>query len=55
MIYEFELDHNAMEATKNICRTKADGTVDHSIVTRWFNKFHSSCKNCDDQASSARP
>ena len=35
MIYEFELGHNATEATKNICCAKGDGAVDHSIETRW--------------------
>ena len=33
IFYEFELDHNAAEATKNICCEKSKGEFDHSIVT----------------------
>ena len=34
MLYKFELGHNAMEATKNICYVKSEGAVDHSLETR---------------------
>ena len=34
MVYEFELGHTAVEATKNICFVKSEGVVDHSTVTR---------------------
>ena len=34
MIYKFQLDHNTMEATQNICCAKDEGTVDHSTETR---------------------
>ena len=34
MLYEFKLDHNAMEATKNISCEKGEGPVDHSTVAR---------------------
>ena len=44
MLYVFKLNHNAMEATKNICSVKGESTVDHSIVTRWFKKFCLDCK-----------
>ena len=27
---EFDLGHNAMEVTKNICYTKSEGVVDYS-------------------------
>ena len=30
MLYKFELDHKATEATKNICYVKGEGTVDQS-------------------------
>ena len=46
---------NAMEASKNICYTKGEGVLDHSIVTRWSKKFCSGCKNLNDQAKSGRP
>ena len=32
MLYNFELCHNTMEATKNIC----EGRVDHSTVSKQF-------------------
>ena len=31
MLYEFKLNHNAVEATKNICFVKYEGTIDHCI------------------------
>ena len=54
MPYNFELGHNAAEATKNICCAKGRSAVGHSTVTKWLKKFYSSCKNIDDQASSVR-
>ena len=33
MPYEFELVHNTVEATKNICCAKGEGAVDHRTVT----------------------
>ena len=50
MLYKYKLSHNTMEATKNICCAKGEEVVDHSTVTRWWNKFCSGCKNCNDQA-----
>ena len=49
MLYEFEMDHNAAEATKNICCGKGEGAVDHNAVTRWFKKL------CLDQVRSGKP
>ena len=40
MLYKFRLDHNIEEVSKNICYAKGKGTVDHSTVTRWFQKFY---------------
>ena len=40
MLRKFELEHNALEANKNIC---------------WFKKFRLGCKNVDDTAKSDRP
>ena len=34
---------------------KSDGAVDHSTVTKWSKKFHSSCMYLDNQARSGRP
>ena len=55
MPYEFELGHNTTEATKNICSAKNEDAVNHSIINRWFKKFHLDCKNLDIQARSGRP
>ena len=49
--FEFKLSHNTMEAIKNICCSKGDGTVDH----RWFKKFYLGYKNLNDQARSSWP
>ena len=54
ILYDFDLDDNATEATKNIGCTKGEGTIDDSRVTKWFKKFRSGCKNLDDQAMSGR-
>ena len=52
--YEFEQDHNAADATKNISSEEDKGVVDYSTVTRWFKKFRSECKYFDDQAKSCK-
>ena len=54
ILYEFELGHNIVEATKNVCCAKTKGAVDRSTVTRWFNKFCSGWKNVDNQARLSR-
>ena len=55
MLNKFKLGHNAVEETKNICCTKGKGTIDQSTVTEWLMKFHSGCKNLDDQSRSNKP
>ena len=45
-LYELELGYNFAETTKNIGCVENEGAVDH----RWLKKFHSCCKNLDDQA-----
>ena len=54
MLYKFKLGHNATEATKNICSAKGEGTVDHSTVNRWLEKFCLSCKNPNNQVRSSK-
>ena len=54
ILYKFKIGHNALEATKNICCGKDEGTVDHSTVTRWYKKFCWGWKNFDDQARSGK-
>ena len=48
-LYEFKLDHNAAEATKNIFYVKGEGVVDDRTVIIWLKKFCLGCKNLDDQ------
>ena len=51
-LYEFELSHNVVESTKNICCIKIESTVNHITITRWFKKFCFSYKNLDNPARS---
>ena len=53
-LYKFEWGHNTIKATKNICCTKGEGTVDYNTVIRWFKKSYSDGKNLDNQGSSGR-
>ena len=46
---EFEQIRNAVEASKKTC-AKNKSTVNNRSKTRWLKKFHSACKNLDDQA-----
>ena len=34
ILYEFKVGHNFMKATKSICCTKGEGSVDHSTVSQ---------------------
>ena len=54
LLYEFEVDFNAAEASKKIGVTQREDAVDHSTLSRWFKKFHLSCKNVDDQVNLGR-
>ena len=46
------MGHNTIEVANNICYMK--GKIDHSTITRWFKKLHSSYKNLIDQARSGQ-
>ena len=50
LLYEFKLDDNTAEVSKNICAAKDESVVDHAAVARWLQKFHSGWKNFDNQA-----
>ena len=50
----YELGHNAVNETENICCAKREGVIDHSIITKWFKKFRSSYMNHDDREKSDR-
>ena len=54
MLYKFELGHNVTEPTKNICCARREGAVNHSSITRWFEKLCLVCKNFDIQTSLGR-
>ena len=55
MLYKFKLGHNILEATKNICCAKDEGTVDCDTVIRLFKKFRMDWKNLDNKARLGRP
>ena len=55
MLYEFKVNHNAAEATKNNCCMKDKSAVDHNTVRKWFKKFCIDCKNLNNQARLSRP
>ena len=50
MLYEYKL-----EAIKNSCYIKGEGTSDHTTETRWFKKLDSGSKFLNNQARSSRP
>ena len=39
LLYKFELGHNAMETTRNICSGKGEGAADPTIVTSQLKKL----------------
>ena len=49
MLYKFKQGHNTSEPTKNICCVLGEGTVDHSTMTRSFQKFWAGYNNLNDQ------
>ena len=48
VVHEFELGHNATEATKNICCAKEKDADNPSTVTKRLEKFRKGFKNLDD-------
>ena len=55
MFYAFKLGHDTAEVTKNICCANGKSAIDHYTVTRCLKKFHSGCKNLNNQARSGSP
>lgn len=43
------------EASKEICDAEGDRTVNHTTVSRWYNRFNCGDVNLDDQPRSGRP
>jgi histone-lysine N-methyltransferase SETMAR len=55
MLYEFDLDSTAAEATRNICAVYGEEAVDSSTCRRWFTKFRSEDTSLTDKPRSGRP
>ena len=55
MPFKFKLDHNVVEAIKNICCVKDEGAVDHSTAIRLFKKIYPSYNKLDNQTRLVRP
>ena len=53
--YEFELGHDAADATKKNCGEKGEIAVHHSTITKWFKKLHLGCKTLNNQAKLSWP
>ena len=51
----FILGGSYSSPSDTICYVNGKGTVDLSTVIRWFKKFHSGCKNNNDQTRSGKP
>jgi transposase len=52
--YEYELGHNAKEATRNINRAKGAKEVDYATAKRWYSKFRSGKLDVADKKRSGR-
>jgi histone-lysine N-methyltransferase SETMAR len=55
MLYEFDLDSTAAEATRNICAAYGEEAVDKSTCHRWLTKFRSEDTSLTDKPRSGRP
>jgi histone-lysine N-methyltransferase SETMAR len=55
MLYEFDLDSTAAEATRNIHAAYGEEAVDSSTCRRWFTKFRSGDTILTDKPRSGRP
>ena len=47
ILYEFEVEYNAAESTKNISCLKGEGFVDYYTVTKYSRKFDLPSMNLD--------
>jgi histone-lysine N-methyltransferase SETMAR len=55
LLYEFELDHSAAEAHRNIVRALGADTVSSSTCQAWFRRFRSGDHSLEDHPRSGRP
>jgi len=55
LLYEYQLGHNATEATINICRAIGPGVVSIATAYRWFECFRNKDYSLQDQPKSGRP
>lgn len=53
--YEYQLGHNAAEATKNICNAEGADSLNDSTARRWFQKFREGDFSLKDQPRTGRP
>ena len=55
MLWEFDVGHNAVDATENLFCRKDESASDHSTEIYQIKKYQSGCKNVYDQVRSSRP
>ena len=53
--YEYQLGHNASEATRNICNAEGANFLNDSTARRWFQKFREGDFSIVYQPRTARP
>ena len=55
MFYYFEIDHNAADATKNMCCVEGEGPINQCTVISGLKKFCLRHQNLDEQVKSDSP
>lgn len=55
LLYEYQLGHSARQATRNINRVIAQGTVSNATSANWFKRFKESRYELQDMPRSGRP
>ena len=53
--YEYQLCHNASEATRNICNAEGADFINDSTARRWFKKIREGDFSIVDQPRTGRP
>ena len=55
MLYEFDLKHNAAEATRNICTAYGEDALTLRTCQLWFARFRSGQRDLSDEPHTGRP
>jgi histone-lysine N-methyltransferase SETMAR len=55
LLYEFQLGHNANEASANICQAIGVGSMSPATAYRWFLRFQNKDYSLEDEPRSGRP